>query len=111
MSKTVKLVITVPETHTELILKALGDAGAGVIGDYHHCSAVMKQVGYFIPGEGAHPAIGSVGKLEQVAESRIETPVLRERVRDVIAAVRKVHPYEEPVIDIYPLLDEEELLG
>jgi hypothetical protein len=63
------------------------------------------------PDAGAHPAIGSVGKLEQVAESRIETPVLRERVRDVIAAVRKVHPYEEPVIDIYPLLDEEELLG
>lgn len=105
MSQTVKLVVTVPESHTEVVRQALGDAGAGVIGNYHHCSAVVKQIGYSIPGEGAHPTIGTVGKLETIIEDRIEAPVEKEKLREVIAAIRKVHPYEEPVIDVYQLVD------
>ena len=30
-----------------------------------------------------------------------------ENVKNVITKLRKVHPYEEPAIDIIPLLDEE----
>ena len=104
----VKLVVTVPESHTEVVRQALGDAGAGVIGNYHHCSAVIKQTGYSIPGEGANPTIGTVGKLEKIIEDRIETPVEKEKLKELIAAIRKVHPYEEPVIDVYPLLNVEE---
>ena len=40
-------------------------------------------------------------------ELRVETVVPAERVRDVIAALRRAHPYEEPAYDVYPLLDRE----
>ena len=63
----------------------------------------MRGVGRFKPEEGAHPAIGEVGKLEEVEEERIEVTVADEFVSEIVAAIRAAHPYEEPVIDIYPL--------
>lgn len=103
MGKTCKIVVGVPETHTDKILEAMGEAGAGRTGNYSHCSSVTKSVGHFKPLPGAHPAIGTIGKLESVIEDRIETWCDRKDLKKVIAAIRKVHPYEEPVIDIYPI--------
>lgn len=101
----VKIVVFAPETHADQIRKALGDAGAGVIGNYHHCSVSVKCVGRYIPGDGANPFIGETGKPEEVIEERIETPCLREDLAKIIAAVKIVHPYEEPVIEVYPMID------
>ena len=105
----VKIVVFAPKSHAEAIRQALGDAGAGRIGLYSHCSYSVDGVGRFMPLEGAQPAIGEVGQFEEVEEERIECICEREKAREVIAAIRGVHPYEEPAIDIYPLLTEEEL--
>ena len=51
---------------------ALSAAGAGNIGDYSHCSFATAGTGQFKPLAGAHPAIGEVGRLERVAETRLE---------------------------------------
>lgn len=102
-SDKVKIVVFVPEPYTDAIREAMGKAGAGRIGNYTHCTFSSKGVGRFRPEEGAHPNIGNVGKFESVAEERIETVCERERVGDVIKAIKKVHPYEEVALDIYPL--------
>ena len=47
-------------------------AGAGNIGDYSHCSFATAGTGQFKPLAGAHPTIGEVGRLERVAETRLE---------------------------------------
>ena len=47
-------------------------AGAGQIGDYSHCSWSVTGTGQFLPHDGASPAIGTVGTVEQVAEDRVE---------------------------------------
>ena len=106
----VKIVIFTPETHADQIRKALGDAGAGVIGKYHHCSISVKGIGRYIPSEGAQPFIGEVGKLEEVVEERIETPCYVSDLAHIIEAVKKVHPYEEPVIEVYPMIDISDLV-
>jgi hypothetical protein len=102
-SKNVKIVVFVPESHTDIVREAIGKAGAGKIGNYTHCSFSSKGVGRFKPEDGAHPAIGKVGKLESVQEERIEFVCDRNLVKDVVAAIKKVHPYEEIALDIYPL--------
>ena len=102
-SKNVKIVVFVPESHTDIVREAIGKAGAGKIGNYTHCSFSSKGVGRFKPEDGAHPAIGKVGKLESVQEERIEFVYDRNLVKDVIAAIKKAHPYEEVALDIYPL--------
>src|SRR3989344_5085083 len=107
MSDIFKIVVFVPTTHSEVVRQALGDAGAGAIGKYSHCSFSMKGVGRYKPLNGSDPAIGKVGKLEEVEEERIEGVCDRELVKKVIEKVRKVHPYEEIAMEIYPVLIED----
>ena len=82
------------------------DAGAGIIGNYTYCTTSTKTVGTFKPNENANPYIGEQNKLEYVEEEKLEVICDIEKVKDVINELRKVHPYEEPAIDIVPLIDE-----
>lgn len=109
LNKLVKIVVFVPKTHTDIVRQAIGDAGAGRIGNYSHCSYSVNGVGRYKPTEGAKPFIGKVGKFEEVEEERIEYTCERAKAKEVIAAMKKVHPYEEVAFDIYPLILEEEL--
>lgn len=102
--RTCKIVVFVPESDGERLRTAMGEAGAGRIGNYDHCSFTTAGVGRFRPLAGAHPSIGAVGTLEAVAEERIETVCDEAKLSDVLAAIRRVHPYEEPAIDVYPLV-------
>jgi hypothetical protein len=99
----VKIVVFVPETHTEVVREAMGKAGAGKIGNYSHCSFSSKGIGRFKPEDGANPHIGEVGKFEEVVEYRIETVCPQEKLQEVISAIKEVHPYDEVALDVYPL--------
>src|SRR5204863_6758821 len=103
MSKRYKLVVYVPETHADAVREAMGGAGAGRIGNYTHCTFTIRGTGRFRPEAGAKPAIGEVGKLEAVAEERIETVCGADVLRAVLDAIRRAHPYEEPATDVYPI--------
>ena len=109
MNERVKIVVFVPESHADVVRRAMGDAGAGRIGQYSHCSFSVDGVGRYLPLEGAHPSVGEVGKLEAVLEERIECVCARSKAKEVIAAIRSVHPYEEVALDVYPLIDESDL--
>lgn len=102
-----KVVVTVPEDEADTLRAAIGNAGGGRVGNYTHCSFSVKGIGRFLPIDGANPAIGKVGNLEKVAEERIEVTCDGETVKDVIATIREVHSYEEPVIDIYEIVELE----
>ena len=99
----VKIVVFVPESHADIVREAVGEAGAGKIGNYTHCSFSSKGIGRFTPEQGANPAIGEIGKLEPVQEERIEFVCDRNLIKGVLSAIKKVHPYEEVALDIYPL--------
>jgi len=104
MKELVKLIVFVPEENADEVRNALGEAGAGKIGEYSFCSYSIKGVGRFKPSDSAHPHIGSAGKLEAVNEERIEVACEKEQAREIIDVIKDVHPYEEVVIDIYPML-------
>jgi hypothetical protein len=103
MEKRYKLVVYVPASHSEKLREAMGNAGAGVIGNYTHCTFTLKGVGRFKPGAGANPAVGEIGKLEEVEEERIETVCEGDKLDAVLKTIREVHPYEEPATDVYPI--------
>ncbi|MBI2415625.1 MAG: hypothetical protein HYV33_03125 [Candidatus Kerfeldbacteria bacterium] len=103
MSNLVRLVVFVPTTHADQVRQAMGEAGAGQIGNYTFCSFSVTGTGRFKPNTKATPAIGEVDTINEVAEERIEVACSREQVTTIVAAIRRVHPYEEVVIDIYEL--------
>lgn len=98
-----KIVVTVPLTHADQVRQAIGAAGGGTLGKYSFCSFSVRGIGRFRPEEGAEPHVGTVGKLEEVEEERIEVTCDRPLVDDVIAAIKKAHPYEEVALDVYRL--------
>ncbi len=103
----VKIAVTIPEENVEDIRNAVCEAGAGIIGEYSHCTMSTKCTGTFKPTDNANPYIGESNKLEYVKEEKLEFVCDVDMVKKVVAKLREVHPYEEPAIDIYPLIDEE----
>ena len=104
MKELVKIVVFVPEDNADEVREALGRAGAGMIGEYSFCSYSIKGIGRFKPGDNANPHIGTAGKLEEVNEERIEVACEKVQAGDILKVIKEVHPYEEVVVDVYPML-------
>lgn len=109
--KLVKLVVFVPEGYDDIVRNAIGNVGAGFIGNYSCCTFNSTGIGTFKPEEGTKPFIGKKGNLEKVKEVRIETIVPEKILKKVVNVMIKAHPYEEVAYDIYPLKNEGEAMG
>lgn len=99
--KILKVVIFVPITHADKIRTILQNVGAGKTKKYGGCSFSTSGLQRYYPCKGSNPFLGKIGKLEVVAEERIETFIpyyLKERV---LNELKEAHPYEEPAIDFY----------
>jgi dinuclear metal center YbgI/SA1388 family protein len=98
-----KLVIFTPEENVEEISDALSEAGAGVIGEYTHCTFRSPGIGTFKGSEDSSPYLGEAGQLERVEEVRLETVVPAHLATRAVAAATEAHPYEEMAHDLYPV--------
>ncbi len=106
-----KLVGFVPADDADLVRKAVFAAGAGVIGEYEHCSWSVAGQGTFFGREGTDPVAGRAGRDEAVDELRLEVIFPRRLRRRVTGAFVAAHPYEEPAFDVIPLENEVASLG
>jgi len=104
--KLYKVAVYVPETHSDVVRKAMTDSGGGFIGNYSHCTFNTEGTGTFMPREGTNPFIGDINKMEYVKEVKIETIVRGEQLAEVIKSMCEVHPYEEVAYDIYNIYNE-----
>ena len=101
-----KLVVYAPLSAADQVRQAMFDAGAGCIGNYDSCSFNAQGQGSFRAGETAHPYVGEVGKVHFEDEVRIETVVPKHALNQVVAAMLRVHPYEEVAYDVFALENE-----
>ena len=104
--KKVKIIVTVPVGSVNDVRTVLCESGAGVIGNYSCCSVMTKCIGTFKPNDNTNPYIGDKNKINYVEEQRLEVVCDVNIVKDVLIKLKNVHPYEEPAIDIIPLIDE-----
>jgi hypothetical protein len=103
-SNKVKVWLTCPKTHLEVVRTAIGDAGIGKIGNYTHCSFVTEGKGYFMPNAKANPYIGETNKIEEVDEVVIEFICEQDQISLLKEIIKNNHPYEEVALDVFPLL-------
>jgi len=87
--------VFVPRESADLVLAAMHDAGAGQVGDYDRAAFRSDGIGQFRPLEGADPAIGALGEIEQVVETRLELVAPRSSRECIREAMIAAHPYEE----------------
>lgn len=98
----IKFVVFVPNEYATSVQQAIGEAGAGHIGAYSHCSFKTTGEGSFKPLAGTKPFIGEMDTTTNVEETRIETIVPKNILNQVIQAATEAHPYEEVAYDAYP---------
>ena len=108
--KKVKIFVTIPTENTNDVRDAICKTNAGIIGNYTHCTYSVAGVGTFKPNNNENPHIGSANNLEFVSEDKLEIICNVEDVKETIKGLRSVHPYDEPGIDIVPLLDEADFI-
>ncbi|MCL4215509.1 MAG: Nif3-like dinuclear metal center hexameric protein [Candidatus Hydrogenedentes bacterium] len=107
----VKLVTFVPESHLPQVRDAVCSAGAGVIGEYSHCSFSTAGTGTFLPGKGASPFSGEKGKVNEEAERRFEVLAPKARLAGILQALNESHPYEEVAYDLISLENADPRIG
>jgi len=103
--KMVKLSVYVPETHLEVVKRAMFNAGAGRIGSYEECSWQVLGLGQFKPTAGSRPFVGNVGDLSLLPEYQLEMVCQDELVNQVVRAMKRAHPYEEPAYAAWHILN------
>lgn len=101
----IELKFYVPESHVEQVKAAVFEAGAGRMGDYDGCAWQVLGEGQFRPLQNATPYIGEPGEVARVKEYRVEVVCPESVLDDVIAALKRAHPYEEPAYNALRLLD------
>jgi len=104
--KLFKIVVFVPEESIGQVRDAMAQAGAGVIGEYTHCSFRTPGTGSFVPLPAAQPYVGDIGKLEEVSEYHLEMICAGSRLDQVVAEMIDKHPYDEVAYDIYELANK-----
>lgn len=100
MQNIYKIFVTTPESHTDILIKAMSSAGAGIVGNYTHCAFITKGYGNYLPENGANPYKGEVGEMSREPEYKVEMICPKEKLSGVISAIKKVHPYDTPTIDV-----------
>lgn len=103
----VKICVMTPKDDVKCVREAVCNAGAGVIGNYTYCTTSTSVTGTFKPNDDANPFIGTANNLEYVSEEKLEFICDISKVKEVLKEIRKNHSYEEPEIDIIPLIDED----
>ncbi|GGG54053.1 Nif3-like dinuclear metal center hexameric protein [Hymenobacter glacieicola] len=106
-----KLITYVPPTHTQAVLDALYEAGAGQVGDYAGCSFHTEGIGTFTPGAGTNPFIGQPHEPETVRENRVEVLLPLHLQGPALRALRQAHPYEEVAYEIIRLENVNQEVG
>ncbi|NMB84348.1 hypothetical protein GYA28_03615 [Candidatus Roizmanbacteria bacterium] len=84
------------------IIDAAAQAGAGNTWESYKRVAMVLRGGIetFVPVDGAMPAIGQTGVREEVPSARILMQCPTKKVPKAVEAIRQVHPYENPVIEV-----------
>lgn len=98
-----KLEIFIPETHLNALQKALQEADAGHIGSYDCCLSYSHVTGCWRPLKGTTPYLGTIGEISSEPELKVEVTCLTDLADKTVEAVKNIHPYEEPVINVIPL--------
>ena len=99
----------------EIVLHSLHDLDHSVIkiinghytgrreGRYDCCLSYSPVIGAWRPLAGTAPYLGRMGEVCHAPELKVEVTCRTDRVEETVAAVKRAHPYEEPVINVIPL--------
>lgn len=104
--KEAKIEVYIPEEYVVRLREELNKANACKIGNYDNTISFSKVKGYWRPLEGSNPFNGEIGSICEGEECKVEFRCKKEYIRNAIKVIKEIHPYEEPVYNIIPVINE-----
>jgi len=102
--KAYKISVAIPADYKDELFDAVNASMRQMYPGYDRVFSIARTEGTWRSLEGSDPFIGKAGEISVEEELRIDFAVKAEDLKSVIQAIRKVHPYEEPAIDIMPMI-------
>ena len=102
--KRIKLEVFIPETHLKQLQETLRKIGAGKVGNYDSCTSYSRVKGTWRPLQGSNPYDGKEGEISEGEEVKVEVVIDGNCAKETVEAIKEIHPYEEPLINLIPLL-------
>lgn len=102
--------VNIPEGTEQSFMDSVNEVLNPLYPGYDRCFCWWTVNGTWRPLEGSNPFRGEVGVIEVAKETRVEFAVKAENLRDVISRISEIHPYEEPAIDIVPIIPWKEVI-
>lgn len=106
-----KISVAIPADHMNELMDAVNGSMGQMYPGYDRAFSITETKGTWRSLEGSDPFIGRIGEISVVDEVRIDFAIKADDLRKVVLAIRKVHPYEEPAIDILPLIEWKGVIG
>lgn len=93
------------EDTIKTIIQVASEAGAGGYEEYLHVAFIQKVAGNWYSKPTAKPHQGKAGKetREKAVLIAMTCPQNEKLIQKIVTAVLKVHPWEEPVIQVLPI--------
>ena len=101
----------IPKKDEHVVREALFAAGAGVIGNYKHCSFNIDGTGTFEGNENANPTIGESGTTQFEKETKLSVAFAKHLESKVLKALFDAHPYEEIAYEVITLENKVKDIG
>lgn len=106
-----KVVVYLPEEFLEKAMEAVNGTVSSIFPGYDRTFSYFPVTGTWRSLEGSNPYAGEVGEVSTETEMRLEFAVFGRDLPVALRAIREVHPYEAPAIDVMPMLSGLRLLG
>ncbi len=98
-----------PDSHLTAIKTAMFTAGAGRTARYTHCAWQALGEGQFRPAGDDEIYFGQRDLAAHITEYRVEMMCADSALKEVIAALKAAHPYEDPTYAIFKMVEPSEI--
>ncbi len=106
-----KVSVCAPVNFSDRIMDAVDKAIAPMYEGYSRTFTITEVTGTWIPMPGSSPYDGKIGEITEARELRIDFAVRENELKNALEAILSVHPYEEPNIDILPMMGWKDVIS
>ena len=99
-----KISTYIPKKYLKNLMDKINETISQPYSNYDYVFSFYEVHGTWRPLEGAKPFKGKKNRIEKAKEIKIEFLIKRNELDKIIKVIKNNHPYEQPAIDIYPVI-------
>ncbi len=105
-----KIAVNIPLGSERMFMDSINEVLTPLYPGYDRCFHWWTVTGTWRPLEGSSPFQGEIGEIEECQETRLEFAVHEDDLEKVVSRIVEVHPFEEPAIDVIPMIPWKDLI-